>query len=654
MSNKLNKSKAIFLLSFLLLALPKTNFSQAPNGTLNLGILTSFEAFTGAGAVANSGGTVTGDVGTHLGIISGLNPPAYTGNAYNGNTGPGNMVTTQARYDLLRMYIHLNDKFVDFPAFPAAFGAGQTITPGVYSTNSAGSIGGALTLDGGGNPDAFFIIKMNGAMTVGAGATVTLINGAKSCNVFWIINGAISVAAAADVKGTLFSKSGAVGLGAGTLLEGRMLAMAGEITLGIGAIATPPPCVSTIPVFCEAACSPAPAVDVLGSLSNFTLFASVGNVGNTAISGINGNIGTNAGAITAYTNGIHIGTEQIMNAVTAQAALDLDAAYIALMDLTATGTGSATYLNETITPGVYDIPTEGALGGTITLDAGGNPDAIFVFRFAGAFNIAASSKMILANGARRCNIFWLAGAGVTTGALNIGSSCEIKGTFIAHGGACNSGGGLFMSGRQFSTLGAVNTDNAVIYDNPECVTSDPLGFHLPIELLSFTAAVKDADVQLNWATASETNNDYFSIERTTDGIIFETIAIVNGAGNSSQILNYSAFDNAPLNGISYYRLKQTDYDGLFEYSNIVSVTFENNDFSNINIYPNPNTGHFTIDGVNQNARLIIFNTIGEKITEQNISSEKTEIYLSNLPSGIYFVQINSEKESVTRKVIFNK
>jgi hypothetical protein len=492
------------VITIALLLFLNLSFSQTPNGTANLGILTSFEAFTGAGAVANSGGTITGDVGTHLGIVSGLNLPAYTGNAYNGNTGPGNIVTTQARYDLLRLYIHLNDKFVDFPAFPPAFGAGQTITPGVYSTIGAGSIGGALTLDGGGNPDAFFVIKMNGAMTVGAAAAITLINGAKSCNVFWIINGAISVAAAADIKGTLFSKTGAVGLGAGTLLEGRMLTMSGAITLGIGAIATLPPCASTIPIFCEASCSPAPSVDVLGSLSNFTLFASVGNVGNTGISGINGNIGTNAGAITGYTNGIHIGTEQIMNTVTAQAALDLDAAYLALMALTATGTGSATYLNETITPGVYAIPTAGALGGTITLDAGGNPDAIFVFRFAGAFNIAASSKMILTNGARRCNIFWLAGAGVATGALNIGASAEIKGNFIAHGGACNSGGGVFMSGRQFSTLGAVNTDNAVIYNSPECITSTSLGAPIIIAVAETTAAINGVT---GGTTTSLTSND---------------------------------------------------------------------------------------------------------------------------------------------------
>jgi uncharacterized repeat protein (TIGR01451 family) len=459
----MNKKSLFSLTTIALLLFSSISFSQE---TLNLGILTSFEGYTGAGAVTNSGGTVTGDVGTHLGIISGLELPDYTGNKYNSDAD-----TDQARKDLLRLYIHLNDKFVDFPGTHAAAFANETLSPGVYSIDGAGSIGGALILDGG--PNDFFIFKMNGALTVGAAATVTLTGGVQSCNVFWLVNGAISVAADAEVKGTLFSKTGAVGLGAGTLLEGRMLTMGGAITLGVGAEATRPSCTSTIPIFCEADCSS--ALDILGVLSDFTLFASAGNVANTGISGINGKIGTNAGTITGFGLGIHIQDEEIANTLTQQAADDLDAAYDALMLLTATGTHPAAYLNETITPGVYDITGAGSLGGTVTLDALGDPDAIFVFRFSGAFNIAALSKMILANGARRCNIFWLGGAGVVTGAVNIGASAQIKGNFISHGGACNSGGGVFMSGRQLATFGAVNTNTAVIYANPECVNSTPLG-----------------------------------------------------------------------------------------------------------------------------------------------------------------------------------
>jgi hypothetical protein len=494
------------IVTIVLVLFSSKSFSQATNGTLNLGILESFEANTGGGGVANSGGTVTGDVGTHLGIISGFPSPPYTGNTYNANA-----VTNQARYDLLRMYIHLNALSVDFPspfnpltapAHAVAFGGGETLAPGVYSIGSAGSVGGALTLDGGGNPNAFFVIKMNGALTITAGATISLTNGTKSSNVFFVINGAISVAAGAEVKGTLFSKAGAVGLGAGVILEGRMLSLAGALTMGIGSSATPPPEPSTISIFCESSCSPAPAVDILGVLSGFALFAKAGDVANTAISGINGIIGTNAGAITGYNNGISIGTQEIANALTVQAAADLDAAYNSLMALTPTVvTHTARFLNETLASGVYHIPTAGSLGGIIILDAANDPNAIFVFRFAGAFNIDAASKIILINGARRCNVFWIGGASAAGGALNIGASCEVQGTFLAHGGACNSGSGVFLAGRQFSTLGAVNTDTCVIYNNPECVTSKSLN-------APAIEAVTDSPSALSGSnTASVINND---------------------------------------------------------------------------------------------------------------------------------------------------
>ena len=165
----------IYLLFFTLLYFQTILFSQATNGTINLGILESFEGFTGAGAITNGAdATWTGDAGTNIGIISGFGaPPFFVGNTYNTDA-----VTAQCRFDLFRLYIHLNDLFVDYPAsHAAAFGGGEVLTPGVYSIPAAGSIGTALTLDGGGNSNAFFIIKFSGAMTVGAGATVNLVKG---------------------------------------------------------------------------------------------------------------------------------------------------------------------------------------------------------------------------------------------------------------------------------------------------------------------------------------------------------------------------------------------------------------------------------------------------------------------------------------------
>jgi hypothetical protein len=477
----------LFTISVVLLC-SKAGFSQEPNGTANLGILTSFVAFTGAGGVENGVGTTfTGDVGTQVGIISGFGaPPDFIGNTYNDDAS-----TEQARYDLMRFYIHINALFVDFPATHApAFGGGESLIPGVYSIPAAGSIGGNLILDGGGDPNAFFVIKWGGAMTAGAGATVTLTGGTQSSNVFFMANGAISIAANANIKGNLFAKIGAVGIGAGTVLEGRMLTMEGAITTGADCIVSPVPGICTIPIFCESGCTPAPSVDVLGVLSNYALFTSFGAVSNTSTSGINGNIGTNVGASSGYGSSIVIGSFQTANAATAQAKIDIDNAYTALMALpnTVTDHAAAFGIGDTLNAGVYFVNGAGSLGGTMTLDAQNDSAAIFVFKFAGAFGVAAGSKIILANGARRCNVFWIGGAGVATGAVSIGADSDLKGTFLSHGGACTSGAGLFLSGRLLSTGGAAISYAGIIYNSPECVTSTSLGPSVIVAVVDTAAA----------------------------------------------------------------------------------------------------------------------------------------------------------------------
>jgi hypothetical protein len=628
------------ILAIILLAFPNKSFSQ----TANLGILTSFEGFTGNGGVSNTGGTINGDVGTHIGVVSGGN---------NGNIYVADAVTDQARKDLMRLYIHLNDKFVDFPGtHAAAFGGGETLTPGVYSIAAAGSIGTILNLDGQGDPNAFFIIKFAGAFTVGAGATVNLINGAQSCNVFYVAAGAISVAADAHIKGTLFSKGGAVGLGAGVILEGRMLTTAGAITLGIGSSASQPPCTSTIPIFCEAGCTPAAAVDVLGTASDFVLFTSSGAVANTGTSGVNGNLGTNSGTISGYSTGINIGNEEIANALTASAALDLNIAYDALMALPVSGIHAAAFgAGEILPPGVYDMAA-GSLGGTITLDGGGDPDAIFVMRFAGAFNVAAGVKIILANGAKRCNIFWIGGANVTTGAVNIGANSIVKGNFLSHGGACNSGVSVFLAGRQLSTLGAVNTNEAILYINPECVTSSPIGSTLPIELVSFTSKCNNQNVELKWVTASEINNDYFSIERSINGIIWQLVTKVVGAGNSTSINNYSFIDIARYNDISYYRLKQTDFDGKYKYSAIIAIDKCGEEITEFAVFPNPTKEALNIYYGGDKSQIIsisISNVLGKMVYYSNIYEEK--IVFDNKLNGIYFLHVNLASENIIKTFV---
>ena len=243
------RKKIIFsLTSATLLLLSSTCFSQ----TVNLGSLTSFEAYTGSGNITNSGGTLIGDVGSNLGFAYGFDPASYP--AYEGTINSMNTATQQAQSDLLNLYTHLNNLPTDFPnpldllAAPphaATFGTGEILDPGVYYIPSAASIGGNLTLDGGGNPEAIFVLRIIGALTASATTNIILTGGAQSCNVFFLANGAITAAAGAILKGTLFSKEGAVGLAANVQLEGRMFTLVGAITIGLGANAIQPLCAYT-------------------------------------------------------------------------------------------------------------------------------------------------------------------------------------------------------------------------------------------------------------------------------------------------------------------------------------------------------------------------------------------------------------------------
>lgn len=176
---------------------------------------------------------------------------------------------------------------------------------------------------------------------------------------------------------------------------------------------------------------------------------------------------------------------------------------------------------------------------------------------------------------------------------------------------------------------------------------------LPIELLSFEARCENEKVLVEWTTVSEINNAYFNIERSTDAVNYQVIKTIDGAGNSNQMINYTFTDEDPLPGVSYYRIKQTDYDGGFKYYDPVAVNCDMN-MQGVNIYPNPtNNGTFYIAGGQKNSDVIITNSIGETILETKLISDKTEIVLDDQPGGIYFIQINSTTKTTTKKLIFH-
>jgi hypothetical protein len=228
-----------------------------------------------------------------------------------------------------------------------------------------------------------------------------------------------------------------------------------------------------IPINPMVSYTPAAAVDVLGSLESFSLFSSIGAVANASFSGILGDVGADVGAITGFATSVQVGSFYNGDAVTAQAKIDLDNAYnqLMLIPTTVSNHTPAFGSGETLTPGVYLTPGAGSLAGTITLDGQNNPDAVFILKFKGAFAAAAQSKVILSNGTRRCNVFW-----ISEGATSIGAFSYMRGTVLAHGGAATMGAGGNLEGRLLSTDGAIGFSTSVVYTvvhDVECVENVP-------------------------------------------------------------------------------------------------------------------------------------------------------------------------------------
>ena len=177
---------------------------------------------------------------------------------------------------------------------------------------------------------------------------------------------------------------------------------------------------------------------------------------------------------------------------------------------------------------------------------------------------------------------------------------------------------------------------------------------LPIELLSFQIKKCNSEVCLLWKTASEINNDYFTIERSVNGEFFVPIQIVDGAGNSNMILNYYTSDDKPINGISYYRLKQTDFDGQNSYSQIKSITFDKIEDVDIKVYPNPTKNVLTIiDSQTEIEEFKIINLLNQDITSEikltKIDGSMYRADLTSLSSGIYTIVTNTSIVKVIKQ-----
>ncbi|HET6245880.1 MAG: T9SS type A sorting domain-containing protein [Bacteroidetes bacterium] len=185
-------------------------------------------------------------------------------------------------------------------------------------------------------------------------------------------------------------------------------------------------------------------------------------------------------------------------------------------------------------------------------------------------------------------------------------------------------------------------------------------FVLPIELISFDANALENEIVLEWVTATEVNNDYFTIERSSNGVDFIEIDKVAGAGNSSVIKSYKYIDRPNSKGIFYYRLTQTDYDNTSIMTDIVAVEAKKV-FGNNKIYPNPASGsiNFIVESMMDDpiGEVVVLDISGKVMISEKIIIKKgvnaTSLNVTSLPPGIYFTSVKHNEEVIKGRFVKN-
>ena len=229
------------------------------------------------------------------------------------------------------------------------------------------------------------------------------------------------------------------------------------------------------------------------------------------------------------------------------------------------------------------------------------------------------------------------------------------GTIVGARVAGSGSGGDWRVNRSGLTTAQLNANNFHLASTN--AGSSPL----PIELVSFSAQLKNDIVEINWKTASEMNNDYFTIERAIDIEHFEQILSHDGQGTSKELNHYKVMDSSPLYGRSYYRLKQTDFDGKFTYSDVRMIDYEGPAFATLTAFPNPvNTATFTlkIEGLKEasDVPVQILNLQGQKVFETVVNIRTPgiitmEISRDNFPSsGLYIIKAGNTLY-LTKKIV---
>ncbi len=478
------------------LILPNWSFGQV----INLGTAQSFELFTSVGAISNTGiSQVTGNVGSNSGSSTNF------GNV-NGVMHDGDGASGLCAADLTIAYNQLAAAVPTF--FPAPLlGNGQVLNHGVYSISGPTVLNLGLTLDAQNDPNAVFIIQISGSFSANAYAHVILANGALACNVYWKIEGMVSLATGVSMKGTIVANNAAIDMGSGDTLEGRALSTAGAITIN-GVLAY-------TPIGCGSPHLIGPIAPVLGTAACYEIFSTIGPVTNAGVTHVIGDVGSDNGLTTGFNPLFVVGAiHGTPDGSTAQCGVDLLVAYnylnvlpvdIELLYPVQFGNGLV------LTPHTYRMNAACTLTDTVFMNAQGDPNAVFVIQINGALTSGVYSTVWLINGAQAKNIYWK-----VEGLVSINNYSLFNGTLISNNGAINLLQGATINGRTLTTNGAINVNAVTANMTPGCGAALPPA--ISMQPINVTVCIGD--------TAR------FIVQATGDGLTYQwrngNVILVNG------------------------------------------------------------------------------------------------------------------------------
>lgn len=306
---------------------------------------------------------------------------------------------------------------------------------------------------------------------------------------------------------------------------------------------------------------------------------------------------------------------------------------------------------------VYTIATlDASKEGTITIETGGKLivtenvtiDKEFAFNILGEMEILGDLDI-----KKELNLN-------VPGNLSVGGNMTVdKEAAIDVDGAIDIVGDIILDKDSSITgTGTISTRSCTTNGSPDLCDSPQFQVDLPIELISFDAQVVGSAVQLNWITATEENNDFFTISRSKDGWHFEELLTMSGAGNSSAKISYMAEDKDPLYGQSFYRLTQTDYDGTSENFSIIGVEFSGH-ANQVLVYPNPviNDEFTVFCQLDEENQLVVQDIFGRTVKSMALKPGKNVISTDGIRSSsrVKFLKIFTESGNVilNQKLIVN-